>query len=435
MSEARQVTKEMIQKTLSYRYYIYFAVALAYFLVYFHRTSTAVMATDLTAAFGIAPTAIGLFGSMYFYAYAIGQLPAGILADKWGIRNTMSVFVLIAGAGALLFAAAQTFTMALIARFLVGLGVGFIYVPAMKFLADWFKKNEFATYSGVLLAVGNVGSLASTAPLVALIAAIGWRSSMSAVGVASLVVAVLLFLVVRNKPVNVGGATIEEIQELPPASAQPIGIGASVGALVKSYTFWTVAAMFFVLYGTIMGFQGLWASPYLMNVYGLTKAQAGAILMMIPIGMIFGCPIAGIVADKLIPSKKRVVQIGVILNILTWIPLVFMIDSMSLGTIRILLFVYGFFAGWFVVMYANLKEHIDLRMSGTATGFLNFFVFAGGAVYQQVMGVIVEAAPVTNKVIATSGFKNAFLLCLVTLIAALLFYSTQKEHQDKVVVR
>lgn len=257
---------------------------------------------------------------------------------------------------------------------------------------------------------------------------------MSAVGVASLVVAVLLFLVVRNKPVNIGGATIEEIQDLPPASTKPIGIGASVGALVKSYTFWTVAAMFFVLYGTIMGFQGLWASPYLMNVYGLTKAQAGAILMMIPIGMIFGCPIAGVVADKLIPSKKRVVQIGVILNILTWIPLVFMIDSMSLGTIRILLFVYGFFAGWFVVMYANLKEHVDLRMSGTATGFLNFFVFAGGAVYQQVMGVIVEAAPVTNQVIATSGFKNAFILCLVTLVAALLFYSTQKEHQDKVVV-
>jgi hypothetical protein len=122
-------------------------------------------------------------------------------------------------------------------------------------------------------------------------------------------------------------------------------------------------------------------------------------------------------------------MLGTFLNILTWIPLVFMIDSMSLGTIRILLFIYGFFAGWFVVMYANLKEHIDLRMSGTATGFLNFFVFAGGAIYQQVMGIIVQKAPVVNKVIATSGFKNAFILCLVTLIIALAFYATQKEHE------
>jgi len=178
-----------------------------------------------------------------------------------------------------------------------------------------------------------------------------------------------------------------------------------------------------------MGFQGLWASPYLMNVYGLTKAQAGNLLMMIPLGMIFGCPISGVIADKVIKSKKKVVMLGVFLNILTWIPLIFIIDSMSLGTIRILLFIYGFFAGWFVVMYANLKEHIDLRMSGTATGFLNFFVFAGGAVYQQVMGVIVQKAPVVNKIIATSGFKNAFMLCLVTLIIALVFYATQKEHE------
>ncbi len=430
MAQAKEVTQQMIQKTLSYRYIIYAFVALAYFLVYFHRTSTAVMATDLTAAFGIAPSAICLFGSMYFYAYAIGQLPAGILADKWGIRNTMSLFVVIAGLGALLFAISDSFNTALAGRFLVGLGVGFVYVPAMRFLADWFKKDEFATYSGLLLAVGNIGSLASTAPLVALMAAIGWRSSMSVVGVASLIVAVLLYMFLRNKPEDVGGANIAAIQGIAPASAgssKPIGIVESVGMLCKSYTFWTIAVMFFVLYGTIMGFQGLWASPYLMNVYGMTKAQAGNFLMMIPLGMIFGCPISGIIADKVIKSKKKVVMIGVVLNIITWIPLVFMIDSMSLGFIRILLFVYGFFAGWFVVMYANLKENVDLRIAGTATGFLNFFVFAGGAVYQQVMGVIVNNAPVINEVIATSGFKTSFMLCFVTLIIALAFYATQKE--------
>lgn len=426
MAQVKELTQAMIRKTLSYRYVIYAAVALAYFLVYFHRTSTAVMATDLTAAFGITSTALGLFGSMYFYAYAIGQLPAGILADKWGIRNTMSLFVLLAGAGAFLFAVSNSFNVALAARFLVGLGVGFVYVPAMRFLADWFKKDEFATYSGILLAVGNAGSLASSAPLVALIAAIGWRSSMSSVGIVSVVVAVLLYMFLRNRPEDVGGASIADIQGITPASTTPIGIMESLGILVKSYTFWTIAVMFFVLYGTIMGFQGLWAGPYLMNVYGLTKAQAGNILMMIPIGMIFGCPIAGVVADKVIKSKKRVVTIGVIMNILTWLVLVFMIDSMSMGFIRALLFVYGFFGGWFVVMYANLKENIDLRIAGTATGFLNFFVFAGGAVYQQVMGVIINNAPVTNKIIATSGFKSAFMLCLVTLIIALAVYSTQK---------
>ena len=427
MAQVKEMTQAMIQKTLSYRYVIYALVALAYFLVYFHRTSTAVMATDLTGAFGIAPTAIGLFSSMYFYAYAIGQLPAGILADKWGIRNTMSLFVLVAGLGAILFGMSNSFNTALVARFLVGLGVGFVYVPAMRFLADWFKKDEFATYSGVLLAVGNAGSLASTAPLVALMAAIGWRNSMTSVGIASLVVAVLLYLFLRNKPEDVGGANINDIQGITVASSTPLGIGESLGILVRNYNFWTIAAMFFVLYGTIMGFQGMWAGPYLMNVYHLTKAEAASILMLIPIGMIFGCPIAGVVADKLIKSKKKVVMIGVFMNILTWIPLVFMIDSMGLGLIRVLMFVYGFFGGFFVIMYANLKENIDLRMAGTGVGFLNVFVFGGGAIYQQVMAGIIAKAPVTNKIIATSGFKSAFVVCLVTLIVAAVFFATQKE--------
>lgn len=427
MTQVKEMTQAAIQKTLSYRYVIYALVALAYFLVYFHRTSTAVMATDLTSAFGIAPTAIGLFSSMYFYAYAIGQLPAGILADKWGIRKTMSLFVLIAGLGAILFGISSSFNTALVARFLVGLGVGFVYVPAMRFLADWFKKDEFATYSGVLLAVGNAGSLASTAPLVALMAAIGWRSSMNSVGIASLVVAVLLYMFLRNKPEDVGGANINDIQGITVTSSTPIGIGESLGILVRNYNFWTISAMFFVLYGTIMGFQGMWAGPYLMNVYHLTKADAASILMLIPIGMIFGCPIAGVIADKWLKSKKKVVMIGVFLNILTWIPLVFMIDSMGLGLIRFLMFVYGFFGGFFVIMYANLKENIDLRMAGTGVGFLNVFVFGGGAIYQQVMAAIIAKAPVTNKIIATSGFKSAFVLCLVTLIVALVFYATQKE--------
>lgn len=427
MAQTQKMKQAMIRKTLSYRYVVYVVVALAYFLVYFHRTSTAVMTPDLVTAFGVTPTAIGLFGSLYFYAYALGQLPAGILADRWGARKTMSLFILVAGVGAILFGRAGSFNTALVARFLVGLGVGFVYVPAMRILADWFKKDEFATYSGMLLAVGNAGSLASAAPLVALMAAIGWRSSMTSVGIASLVVAALLYMFVRNKPTDVGGASIADIQGIPVASSTPLGIGESLGILVRNYNFWTIAIMFFVWYGTVMGFQGLWAGPYLMNVYHLSKAQAGNILMIIPIGMIFGCPISGIIADKFIKSKKKVAMMGLILYILTWIPLVFMIDSMSLNFIRVLLFVYGFFGGFFVLLFANVKENIDLRMAGTTIGFVNIFAFGGGAIYQQIMAGIIAKAPVTNKIIATSGFKSAFVLCLVTLVIALAFFATQKE--------
>ncbi|NPV26382.1 MAG: MFS transporter [Firmicutes bacterium] len=422
-------TQSKIQKTLTYRYVIYIVVALAYFFVYFHRTSTAVMAPELIRDFKIDPAALGLFGSMYFYAYALGQLPAGILADRWGNRKTISVFVLIAAAGALLFGFASNFSVALVGRFLVGLGVGFVYVPAMRFLADWFKKNEFATYSGLLLAIGNIGSLASSAPLVAMMAAIGWRNSMNIVGIITIAIAVLAYAFIRNKPTDVGGATIAEIEGTAPAGPAPaaIGIGESLKIIASTYNFWTITVLFFAMYGSIMGFQGLWAGPYLMNVYGMTKTEAGKILMMIPIGMIFGCPLSGVISDKILKSRKKVVFGGTLIYILTWLPLVFMIDSMSKGFLTVLMFFYGFFGGFFVVMYANLKENVAPQIAGTGTGFLNLFVFVGGATFQQVMGAIIGSYPTINKVIPVAAFKSAFTFCLVALIVAVAFYATQKE--------
>lgn len=431
MPELKNISEAAIKKTLTYRYYIFSVIAIAYFLIYFHRTSTAVMASELVSAFGITPTEVGFLGSLYFYAYALGQLPAGILADRWGARKTLTLFITIAGLGAIIFGRAESFNAVLIGRFLVGLGAGFVFVPATRILSDWFKKNEFAVYVGVLTATGNVGSLASSAPLVLLMAAIGWRSSMSAIGIVSFITAILIYIFVRNKPYEINGASISDIENIKTTNITPLGISESLKILFSKYNFWTVSVMFFVLYGTIMGFQGLWAGPFLMNVYELTNEQAGKLLMLIPIGMIPGCFLSGILADKVVKSRKKVAVVGIICYIVSWVPLVFWTDSMSLNFIRVLLFSYGLFGGIFTLMSANLQENLDLRMVGTGLGVMNFFAFSGGAIYQQIMASIISKASVTNSIITVSGFRNAFVFCLVTLCLAFIFYSTQKDISTK----
>ncbi len=427
MQDIQKISQAAIKKTLTYRYYIFTVVALAYFLIYFHRTSTAVMAPELVSAFGITPTAVGFLGSLYFYAYALGQLPAGILADRWGARKTLSLFTIIAGIGAVIFGRANGFDTVLVGRFMVGLGAGFVFVPITRIITDWFKKDEFAVYVGLLSSIGNVGSIASAAPMVFLMTAIGWRNAMSSIGVASFLIAILIYSFVRNKPSEIGGASMAEIENTEPVSITPLPIVNSVKILFSNYNYWTIFAMFFVLYGTIMGFQGLWGGPYLMNVYHLTNAQAGKLLMMIPIGMIPGCILAGFLADKVIKSRKKVAMAMIACYIVVWLPLVFWIDGMSINFLRILLLAFGFFGGSFALMSANMQESLDVRMTGTGIGVMNFFGFSGGAAYQQIMAGIISKAAVTNNMIAVSGFKNAFIFCLVTLIFALAFYSTQRE--------
>jgi sugar phosphate permease len=426
-----QITLAMVKKTMSYRYVVFIMIALAYVLVYFHRTSIAVMTSELKAAFGVETTAMGLFGSMYFYAYALCQLPAGILADHWGSRKTTSLSMLLASGGTFLFVMANTFNQALASRFLIGMGVAFIYVCAMRIFADWFKHSEFTICNGLFVAIGNAGSLASAAPLVALMISAGWRGAMTLIGAVTVLIALFLYIFMRNKPAEIGGASIADIEGIRVtsyANIGHIGVRESLGMIIRKYNFWTIAILFFVWYGTQMGFQALWAGPYLMNVYHLTQAQTGNMLMFIPVGLILGCLVAGFIADKVIRSKKKVILIGAGMSILTWLILIFMIDSMPLPMIELVMFTYGFFSAFEVVIWTNLKENIDARIFGTGSGFTNIFVFGGAALYQQILGIIIAKAPVVNNVISTSGFRSAFVFCAVSMSIAISVYATQREY-------
>lgn len=421
-------TRSMTKKTLSYRRCIFVVISLAYFFVYFHRTSLAVMASELSAAFNIAPSTLGLFGSMYFYAYAAGQLPAGILADRWGARKTIMLFVFIAGLGAIVFGTAGSFFAALAGRFLVGFGVGFVYVPALRILSDWFKKDEFATFAGILVAVGNVGSLAAAAPLALLMSAIGWRGSMTAVGLVSIAIALLAYAFIRNKPQDIGGASMVEIQGMVQTDPAPAatGIPQSLRLIFRSFHFWSITLLYIGMYGSMMGFQGLWAGPYLTNVYAMTKSEAGKVLTMIPLGMILGCPLSGILSDKIFRSRKTVALAGAVCYTLTWLPLIFFTDTIPVPFLMGLLFIYGFFGGFCVVMYADLKENIDPRIAGTAIGLLNAFIFAGGAFFQQIMGVLIAKFPMVDQVIPAAAFQTAFCSCLTVMAAGTIVYGAQK---------
>ena len=155
-----------VKKVLRYRWAVFGILALAYFFVYFHRVSSAVVSTEMQTTFGVSTAAsLGLLSSVYFYAYTVMQLPSGLLTDSWGPRRTVSIFTLIAAAGAILTGIASSFEQVIAGRLLIGIGVAMVYIPTMKILANWYRKNEFASLSGILLAVGNIGALSAAGPL------------------------------------------------------------------------------------------------------------------------------------------------------------------------------------------------------------------------------------------------------------------------------
>lgn len=160
------------------RKWIWLCAALAFLAAYFHRTVTGVVADSLMRDFSIAQASeLGMLSSIYFYTYAVLQVPSGMLADRYGPRLVISASIVIAAAGAALIGGAESLSSLYLGRFLASVGVSVIYVNVVKLQAEWFRLREFATMLGLLTLVGNGGSLLSATPLAVLVESAGWRSA------------------------------------------------------------------------------------------------------------------------------------------------------------------------------------------------------------------------------------------------------------------
>jgi len=432
MNETKELDKTLVEKVGRYRWAVFGILALIYFFVYFHRVSPAVMAGDFTKEFGISAGALGVLGAAYFYPYAIAQLPSGILADTWGTRKTVTTFVLIASVGAFLTGVATNFNMVIVGRVLIGLGVGFVYVPIMRILANWFRVHEFASLTGVLLAIGNIGALSAAAPLAYLSVMMSWKSVFYILGGITIILCGLAYLIVRDKPTDKGWPSVREIEESegkifkePPAR---IRVGKALKTIFGSARFWPLAVWCFILYGSMMTYQGLWGGPYFKDVVGWTKITYGSLLSLVAVGMIVGCPLWGYISDK-IKSRKKVIMIGSICFTGVWFGLWLSIGSTNYAVYAILNFLFGFFGGNFIVSYAQVSELYPREVAGTTTGALNIFFFLGGAVMQQTVSAIIGAYGKVAGAYPVTAYRSAWLFMAVAMVVATICAFLSKEKK------
>ena len=423
----------LANQMLTYRWVCYGMLLLTYIFVYFDRVAPAVIAPELMKEFSLTATSLGILSSMYFYPYAAMQIPSGILSDRMGPRISVTIFFMIAAIGTALFGLAHSFGVIIAGRFLMGVGVAVVWIPCMRILANWFRPKEFATLTGVMLTVGNAGAVLAAAPLAFLVGLVGWRASFYWLGAFMAIVAILNYIILRNRPSEKNLPTVSEIDGIDYYSVQttePVSFGTNVKRLFGMRNYWLIAIYAFVIYGTVMGFQGLWCVPYLQHTFGLSKQQAANILMLWPIGMAVGCFAFGYISDRILKSRRNASFYGIIIYAVSWIPLVLWPDKIPVGMFYPYLFIMGFFSGAYVPNYAHIAEGQPHSFIATANGMLNVWYFVGGALFQAVMGVVLDYYGKVGDKFPVSAYKTTFVACILSLVVgAIAMYFT---HDTKV---
>jgi sugar phosphate permease len=266
----------------------------AFVVVFFHRIAVGVVADNLMSDFNVTGTVIGGLGAMYFYTYSFMQIPSGVLADALGARKTVTAGTLVAGIGSIIFGTAPSIYAAYIGRLIVGFGVSVVFISILKVQSQWFKESEFGTISGLTTLIGNGGGLLAGTPLAIAVAYFNWRVVFISIGIVSIVISVLNYIIVRNKPEDMGLPGIAPAADSDGNNtADRHRILDSIKAVVANRHTWLAFLIMAGLSGSILSFNGMWGMPYLMDVYGFEKTRASSYITASMAGLMIAafCPV------------------------------------------------------------------------------------------------------------------------------------------------
>ena len=156
-------------------FYVFLPFALGHYLSSLLRNVNAVLAPHLVGALALTPGQLGLLTSAFFFAFALVQLPVGIALDRYGPRKVQVVLLMLAAIGALLFATGRSFGQLVLARAIIGCGLGGCFMSAVKAISTWIAPTRLPSVQGYLIAVGGLGAASSTMPVRVLLQHTDWR--------------------------------------------------------------------------------------------------------------------------------------------------------------------------------------------------------------------------------------------------------------------
>jgi sugar phosphate permease len=406
------------------RWTIFAALALMYILVYFYRVSLAVVAGDISRELKLTPQQLGSLAGILFYVYAVAQLPLGPMIDRLGSRLVISGSGILTACGGILFSQADTLALAMTARVLIGIGTASVLMATFTVFSHWYSKQEFGRISGLMVAVGNLGNLAGTAPLALAVAAIGWRSSFLVIGVVQVLVTVLVFALVRDHPPAAFAPSAVS------AATEKTGMLAAWGEIFGARDFWLLGVISFAWYGNYLALQGLWGGPYLMDLLHLSRAETGRVLMFTSLGFIAGSTVIDSIARCYFRSYKKTLLVGQGVLLLLMTGFLGWIELLPQPLLMAVFFAIGLAVSSGVMIYPIIRGMFPVRIVGTALTSLNFFVLMGAAITQQVMGLVIGAGPHSAGALSPAAFHSAFLLPVVCLGAAIVLFACARDYTD-----
>ena len=337
------------------------------------------MIPELMSAFNVSVATLGSLSACYFYAYAIAQIPVGILIDRYGTRWLLTFACILITLGSYFFATTSNMLVAELCRVLIGFGSAFAFVGCLKLGAFWFPDHKFAFIVGLTNLLGVAGAIIGGKPTAYAIDLYGWRNIMFASAIIGLVISSLLWLIVKE-PKN--------IKHTKSIRKDQASLLAKILRVLNCKQTWLVAAFGGFMVAPVATYSELWGVSFLMTNYQLERPVAAQITTLSFIGIAAGGPIIGWISDYL-RLRKLPMLLGNI-GALACLSCILFVPKIDLFLLYGLHIAFGFFTSSMLLCFSLSVECATPRIRATTIALTNSVIMIMGALLQSISGFLLD---------------------------------------------
>lgn len=347
--------------------------ALFYSYEFILRVTPSTMFDELIAFYHINATDVNNVVIFYTLAYTPMQLIVGPLLDRYGVKRLLIFAVLCCIFGSYLLSAVSSIWACSAGLFLMGLGSAFAFVSVLKLAAGTVNRKYLALASGITTAIGMLGAICGQFISAYINLHFDWHYTWLLYAIIGLLIFIVIIVFIKE-PVQ----TPEEIK-----ISKSQSFFKQLVLLAQNKTVLLCGLIGSVLYMPISVFGSLWGVPYLTNLFSnISTLEASNTIAMVFIGMVIGCPLAGILSRH-IAGEKLLIHGSISVVILSTV-LIFITTNLSLiGTILLLI---GSICGAEALTFTIAVENSPKHLAASAVAFVNFIMMSISGIMQFIVG-------------------------------------------------